>query len=289
MSEYRPLHISEVDEARWDDCLPCSVMVIAQVATEGWGVTRRRNGREISNRAIKRVREQMRNKTNDQTGGMAHYQGRVMLLRQWPELPWDDTLTSTRVDFEEFWDDVRRGERASVIMGNPIEVRKPSSTLRKWTSNDDFGHSMALVAANREKGLVFDPLAPYPHKGAWVPKKHIRQFMWLRNGVVMWHWSIEPGSMTEREILRRRKQAQARRLKQEIKNRGIELAANEQEIDDLVDQVQKAEAYGRQRDEDVAALEQRLAESGAYPDPKAARDAFAAILQEASVGLDSLS
>jgi hypothetical protein len=265
------------------------MMMIAQVATEGWGVTRRANGREVSNRSIKRIRERMRRRTPDLVGGMPHHLGRVMLLREWPELPWDDTLTSARIHFGELWDDVRHGERATVIMGNPIEVKKPTSKLRRWTSNDDFGHAMALVAANKDKGLVFDPLAPYPHRGAWVPKKHIRQFLWLRNGIVMWHWSIEPGSMTEREILRRRKQAQARRLKQEIKSRGIELAASEAEIDELVMKTRDLEDESAQRMKEIVALRRRIEESGAYPNPEAAREAFRAILTTASDGLDTLS
>lgn len=218
MASYRVLHASEVDEPVHEDCLPCSIFMLAQAATEGEGTSRLSTGREIGRRAIKRIREQMRNKVPDQDGGMPHALGRRMLLAQWPNIPWDDKLTSKPIPFEQFWDEVRRGVRVANVMGNPSEVKKPESTLRKWTINDNFGHSIFWGAATADKALLYDPLAPYPsdpdanRPGAWVPKADLKQFLWLKDGVVLWHWSIAPGSMTQREIIRRSKNATIREV-----------------------------------------------------------------------------
>ena len=57
---YRPIQVTEVDERVYDDCGPCSFLMLAQAWTLG-EVVHRSDGREHSKPELKRLREKLRN------------------------------------------------------------------------------------------------------------------------------------------------------------------------------------------------------------------------------------
>ena len=93
---YRPPFVTETDEARWDDCLVCSVLM----ATAAWtlGETVMGNDwRPLNARELKRLREKLRNHlpADKQDGALKFADAREFVETEWPYLPpvefWDVT------------------------------------------------------------------------------------------------------------------------------------------------------------------------------------------------------
>ena len=199
---YRPPFVTETDEARWDDCLVCSILM----ATAAWtlGETVMGNDwRPLNARELKRLRELLRNHlpADKQVGALTFADAREFVDAEWPYLPpvefWDVT--------ERTWPQVvaMLGDGwVGVAAGNPQDVTDPKSKLRRWTTNDRFAHVIYLDRTSDKGIYVMDPLGSGAYDGEFVPTAEVRQFVGKEGDVV--HVAMfERGSQSSLAIARR--------------------------------------------------------------------------------------
>lgn len=180
LSVYRPPFVTETNEARWDDCAPSSLLMLVAAWTLG-EATDRPSGAIMGQPALKRLREHMRDhlSASKQSGGLTVADAITMAAMQWPELPKLHPFTSTWADF---WEHLTVDDCAAALWGNPSEVNKPASPLRRWTANDDFGHVIYVGRAKDDKAWIMDPLGSGAYRGQWVSQAQLRQFAYLDDG-----------------------------------------------------------------------------------------------------------
>jgi hypothetical protein len=176
---YRPIQVTEVDERVYDDCGPCSFLMLAQAWTLG-EVVHRPDGREMDKRELKRLRERLRNHLGpgSQTGGTTFEDARTYLAKEWPFLD----LPGTRSDWAVIKAKLADGF-VGVVNGNPVDC-PPDSPLRRWLSgDDDYGHYVFADRLVEGKGVyVMDPLGGWrdghytDYDGEWVPTEHVRLY-----------------------------------------------------------------------------------------------------------------
>lgn len=249
--QYLPVHVTEVDEARWDDCRVCSAYMLVQLWTFG-EIIQKKNGEFLTSSAIKKFREKMRDylPLDKQQGGLGPADTKLMIAKAWPWLP---PVNQPRPKFSELWDRLGRNYAYSVS-GNPAEVKLPASKLRKWTVNDNFGHEIVAVRTNaaKDKVLIFDPLAPRwvggkKYKGDWVPKAQFKQFLYLKDGVVLYCSQVKIGSQSKAARTARQKNAEIVKIETANQQKVTKLRG---QIGDLQKQlVPVDEAYERGRQE----------------------------------------
>ena len=176
---YRPPFVTETDEARWDDCMVCSILM----ATAAWtlGETVMGNDwRPLNARELKRLREKLRNHlpADKQAGALTFADARDFVEEEWWYLPpvefWDVT--------ERTWPQVvaMLGDGwVGVAAGNPQDVTDPASKLRRWTTNDRFAHVIYLdrTGTGGTETYVMDPLGKGAYDGEWVPTAEVHQFV----------------------------------------------------------------------------------------------------------------
>ena len=173
---FRPPFVSEVDEPQWDDCVVCSTLMLVSAWTLG-KVTDSPTGPVMTRPQLKVLREQMRDHlgARKQVGGLTPADAALMVHREWPWLP---PLLTTPHRWDALWHSLQNGS-AAAIWGNPSDVRKPTSPLRRWTEDDDFGHCLLVLRAKDDKGWVMDPLGSGSYKGQWVPEVQLRRFAFM--------------------------------------------------------------------------------------------------------------
>lgn len=205
--KYQPIQVTETDEIRWDDCRVCSALMLVQAWTLG-SVVMNPSGRYYGLKQIKVFREGMRNKlpADRQVGGLGPQDTKQMIAKTWPWLP---PVQQPVLDFDVLWNRLANGFAYSVS-GNPSDVKRELSKLRKWTINDDFGHEVFALRLNNDKTRVhiFDPLAPAGHKGSWVPKSEFRQFLYMRDGNVLYCTQVKIGDQSPERRMQRAKNQQ---------------------------------------------------------------------------------
>lgn len=177
---FRPPFVTEVDEPVHDDCVVASGLMLVSDWTLGQ-VTDAPRGPVQTKRQLKRTREGMRDHLSGdkQRGGLTPADLVEMVRETWPSLP---TLRTPLWTWDELWDSLSHGRRVA-LWGNPADVRKPASPLRRWTHDDDFGHCIRVgpsrQRAGRSEAWVMDPLGEGRYKGQWVGRAQLRQFAFL--------------------------------------------------------------------------------------------------------------
>lgn len=173
---YRPPFVTETDEPVWDDCVPCSIVMLVAAWTLG-ETTDLPTGPTMSRVRLKRLRERMRDRLPRalQGGGLRPEHAVAMVAAQWPFLP---PLLTPKPTWDSLWDQLRTGS-AAALWGNPAEVRKPDSPLRRWTANDDFGHCLFVLRATATDAWVMDPLGRGAYKGQWVRAGQLKRYAYL--------------------------------------------------------------------------------------------------------------
>lgn len=213
---YLPIHVTQVDETRWDDCRVCAALMLVQAWTFG-SVVQKPNGEFMSPGEIKKFREAMRDRlaADRQIGGLGPADTLKMIAKTWAWLPVPKQVV---LSFSVLWERLGDGYAYSVS-GNPSEVKNQLSKLRKWTNNDDFGHEILALRKNAKNDavLIFDPLAPRyvngkQYKGHWVPKQEFRQFLYLRDGNVLYNTQVKIGAMSQANRVRIAKNAQMTKI-----------------------------------------------------------------------------
>lgn len=249
---YRPPFVTETDEARWDDCGPCSFLMLAATWTLG-EVLHRPNGDHWN---LKRLRERLRNHlpADRQAGYTDMGDARAYLKAEWPFLD----LPLSRGDWWGILADLRSGEYAAVAQGNPSGA-PADSPLRRWTGNDDFGHFIYLDRADPDRGIfVMDPLGRGDYRGQWVPTSHVRDY--AKDGVVSVVLVPRGGETAEARTRRR----MARKLSEAEAEHAAEVRTLNARITDLEAQllpVTEAAATAR-REENAAVIDAVVAYAG---------------------------
>jgi hypothetical protein len=230
------------------------------------------SGNYLGPRALKILREGMRNKlpADRQVGGLGPQDTREMIAKTWPWLP---PVQQPVLAFDVLWERLGKGYAYSVS-GNPSEVKKELSKLRKWTYNDDFGHEIMALRTNKagDRVHIFDPLAPAGHKGSWVPKSEFRQFLYMRDGNVLYATQVKIGDQSPEARMQAKKNAQIVRI--ERANNLLVTSIREKhakEVDELNDNILELsqqimpidEAYQNGRDDVLAEIEAFLDELAA--------------------------
>lgn len=223
---YRPPFVTEVDEPVHDDCVVATTFMQVAAATLG-EVTDRPSGETMTKLALKRFREGMRDTLSpeSQTGGLRVADAQRMVARTWPHLPHLPSFTYT---FDEMWTLLENGDCVG-LWGNPAEVRKPASDLRRWTFDDSFGHDLFVLRAKDDRAWVMDPLGYGAYRGEWVPRAHLRQYAYLDDGYVRSATIAPIGGWTTAALAARRAAAVERDLredKRDLAARILELEAN---------------------------------------------------------------
>ena len=190
---YRPPFTTETDEPTWDDCNPCSFLMLAASWTAGECLYKPTGDRWD----LKRLRERLRNylPADKQRGPLDMADARAYLKAEWPFLD----LPMSRSDWPAILTDLRNGHSA-VAQGNPSGA-PDGSPLRRWTTNDDFGHFIFLDRADSRGIFVMDPLGRGAYDGEWVPPWHVRAY--AKDGVVN-IITVKRGSETAEARTRRR-------------------------------------------------------------------------------------
>ena len=266
--KYVPIHVTETDEIRWDDCRVCSAFMLVQAWALG-SVIMNPSGNYFGPKQIKRFREGMRNKlpADRQVGGLGPRDTREMIAKTWPWLP---PVQQPVLAFNVLWDRLGSGYAYSVS-GNPSDVKRELSKLRKWTVNDDFGHEVFALRLNKDKTKVhiFDPLAPAGHRGSWVPKTEFRQFLYTRDGNVLYCTQVKIGDQSPEKRMQRAKNQQIVKIERAHNNEIVDLnEKHEREVAGLSAQITKLnsqlipveEAYRAGRDDVISELEAYLDE-----------------------------
>lgn len=177
---YRPPFVTETDEARWDDCAACSMLMLVAAWTLG-EATDRPSGDVMPRETLRRLREHMRDHlpAERQRGGLTVADAIAMVAAEWPDLA---PLRPYRGFWSEFWALLEDEDHAAALWGNPAEVAKPASPLRRWTANDDFGHVVYVGRAKGDRAWVMDPLGSGAYRGQWVSQAQLRQYAYLDEG-----------------------------------------------------------------------------------------------------------
>jgi hypothetical protein len=181
---YHPPFVTETDEARWDDCLVCSVVMAVACATTGESVMTK-DWRPMTKAQLKVLRERLRNylPESKQSGPTTLADARYYMKEEYPwlpEIPFYDSVSEYRT-FSDMLRDLRNGWVA-VGLGNPSQINNTSSALRRWTNSDDFGHAVLFERASDSHIFVMDPLGSGEYDGQWVPIAEVSQYLWRFKG-----------------------------------------------------------------------------------------------------------
>jgi hypothetical protein len=183
--------VTERDEAIHNDCTICSVLMAIGYAT-GDAIWRQTDGTPMTAAQVKAFREAFRMLSGDVAGG-TNLHGAVgspsiaaTVGKRWPSLapspcqdvPWATILARWKAGW------------AGAVIGNPIRVTNASSPLRRWTTNDDYGHAIFAGPSHSDgiRGWIQDPMGFGDYEGQWVPLAELRQFMaWGRRADGTYH------------------------------------------------------------------------------------------------------
>ena len=265
---YRPPFVTETDEARWDDCMVCSILMAIAAWTLGETVMGS-DWRPLNAKELKRLREKLRNHlpSDKQAGALTFSDARDFVEKEWPWLPpiefWDVTKRT--------WPQVVKmlGDGwVGVAAGNPQDVTDPKSKLRRWTTNDRFAHVIYLDRTGNggTEAYVMDPLGHGDYDGEWVPSLQVRQFVG-KDGPVVKVAMFERGSQSSLAIAQRTAADKLRDVRSD-------LASCRRDAADLAGDLTACGVTSQGLKEKLDAAQARIAELEALPDD--CRDAIAA-------------
>lgn len=185
--------ITQRDEAVWNDCTVCSVLMSLGFATLD-AIFLKADRTVMTAAEVKTMRERLRALTGDTTGGTSIED---LMIGTEKMFPWMDVrcehlqLSTIEARWEAGW--------SGAIQGNPSAVTNASSPLRRWTNNDNFGHAVKAgpMHSTGTKVLVQDPLGFGTYTGQWVLLTEVRQFMRaMRRADTTYHtFLVQEGSL----------------------------------------------------------------------------------------------
>jgi chaperonin cofactor prefoldin/DNA-directed RNA polymerase subunit M/transcription elongation factor TFIIS len=218
---YRPPFITETDEIRWDDCTVCSTLMATASATTGETVARP-SWAPMSKTEMKVLRERIRNYLgpDDQTGGTNMADMRVAFAKEYPWLPQIPSYAEQRNSWSECRDRLLKGW-GGIYMGNPSQVSDQNSKLRRWTTNDNFGHAIWVdrarqTSAGATEYFVMDPLGRGTYSGEWVPEQDLREYTWTYDAAYVYVTLFKRGSWNASARENQKLTARAERLESEV-------------------------------------------------------------------------
>jgi hypothetical protein len=175
--------ITETDELVHNDCTVCATLMGCGFGTchayKGDGSTeqglfRSPDGTQVDAVEMKALREKVRTRTGDVAGGTSIETVLKGVAATWPALDWLECEHLPIATIVTRW----KAGQFGAIQGNPIGVANVNSKLRRWTRNDDYGHSIGAGLLDAAGNLlILDPMAPNTYTGDRVPLAEVQQFM----------------------------------------------------------------------------------------------------------------
>jgi hypothetical protein len=188
IKNYRPPFVTETDEMAWDDCTVCATLMGTATATKGETVARR-DWSPMNPDQLKVLRERIRNHLGPakQKGSTTMADMRKAFGIEYPwlhEIPYYDEQNNTWLKLVSTLLSFAGG---AVILGNPADVKNPDSKMKRWTTNDNFGHAMWADHARKlpdgtVQFFIMDPLGRGDYDGEYIVAEEVHQFLWTYGG-----------------------------------------------------------------------------------------------------------